>query len=369
MSKDSYSDGTGDDLDRTRPEGLTGILDALSTAISTARAMPMSSSVLVNRAEMLDLVDQARDALPTQLGRADELLADADSARAAAQAEAEAVLVRARQRASELVDTEVVVVAAHDLRGRLLRPSARRLRDRPRQAAQPGAGRAGEARRSPRWSRRGLTDRAVGPVDARRFGQAGSSAVGLTVGPAGRGVTENLMMGTWKVQRAPHLDPRSPFVLDTHELGRRPGSMRTVQRTVKAPEDLGTVVIGVPPGSDLELDLRLEAVMEGVLVSGSVRGRAIGECIRCLDETVEDGDDEEDVIKPDGDLIDVEPALRDAVVTALPFQPLCRPDCPGLCSECGAHLADDPDHSHEILDPRWAALGGLQSTYDETKES
>ena len=66
--------------------------------------------------------------------------------------------------------------------------------------------------------------------------------------------------------------------------------MRTVQRTVKAPEDLGTVVIGVPPGTDLELDLRLEAVMEGVLVSGSVRGRAIGECIRCLDETVEDLD-------------------------------------------------------------------------------
>jgi uncharacterized protein len=198
------------------------------------------------------------------------------------------------------------------------------------------------------------------------------------------------MMGTWKVQRAPHLDPRSPLVLDTHELGRRPGSMRTVQRTVKAPEDLGTVVIGVPAGSDLELDLRLEAVMEGVLVSGSVRGRAIGECIRCLDETVEDidvtiqelyvyperaavavedGDDEEDVRELDGDLIDVEPALRDAVVPALPFQPLCRPDCPGLCSECGAHLADDPDHSHETLDPRWAALGSLQSTYDETKES
>lgn len=121
MSKDSYSDGTGDDLDRTRPEGLTGILDALSTAISTARAMPMSSSVLVNRAEMLDLIDQARDALPTQLGRADELLADADSARAAAQAEAEAVLVRARQRASELVDTEAVVVAARERAAEILR--------------------------------------------------------------------------------------------------------------------------------------------------------------------------------------------------------------------------------------------------------
>lgn len=192
------------------------------------------------------------------------------------------------------------------------------------------------------------------------------------------------------MERATHLDPRSPFVLDTHELGRRPGSMRRVQRTVPAPEDLGTEVIGVPAGDDVELDLRLEAVMEGVLVSGSVRARVVGECVRCLDEVVddvdvsvqelyvypgraevadEDGDDEEDVHELDGDLVDVEPALRDALVTALPFQPLCRDDCPGLCSLCGARLADDPQHSHDTIDPRWAALGGLQSTLDEKRES
>ncbi|MBU5423673.1 DUF177 domain-containing protein [Cellulomonas hominis] len=198
------------------------------------------------------------------------------------------------------------------------------------------------------------------------------------------------MTGTWTVERATHLDPRSPFVLDTHELGRRPGSMRRVQRTVPAPEDLGTEVIGVPAGDDVELDLRLEAVMEGVLVSGSVRARVVGECVRCLDEVVDDvdvsvqelyvypgraevaeenGDDEEDVHELDGDLVDVEPALRDALVTALPFQPLCRDDCPGLCSLCGARLADDPQHSHDTIDPRWAALGGLQSTLDEKRES
>lgn len=192
------------------------------------------------------------------------------------------------------------------------------------------------------------------------------------------------------MERATHLDPRSPFVLDTHELGRRPGSMRRVQRTVPAPEDLGTEVIGVPAGDDVELDLRLEAVMEGVLVSGSVRARVVGECVRCLDEVVdhvdvsvqelyvypgraevaeEDGDDEEDVHELDGDLVDVEPALRDALVTALPFQPLCRDDCPGLCSLCGARLADDLQHSHDTIDPRWAALGGLQSTLDEKRES
>jgi len=189
------------------------------------------------------------------------------------------------------------------------------------------------------------------------------------------------------VERSNTLDPRSPLVLDTHELGRRPGSMRTVQRTVTAPEDLGTDVIGIPAGSDLELDLRLEAVMEGVLVSGTVRGRATGECVRCLDaidQEVEvdvqelfaypervraaevEGAEEDGVRELVGDLIGFEPALRDAVVPALPFQPVCQADCPGLCSECGARLADDPDHVHDVVDPRWSALTRM---LDETKES
>ena len=193
------------------------------------------------------------------------------------------------------------------------------------------------------------------------------------------------------MQRPGHLDPRSPFVLDTRELGRRPGSTRTVRTTVPAPADLGTVVIGIPEGSDLELDLRLEAVMEGVLVTGSVRGRAVGECGRCLDEVTEpvdvtlaelfvyperaavaaaDGDEDDDDLRGlDGDLLDLEPALRDAVVPVLPFQPVCRPDCPGLCPLCGARLADEPGHTHETLDPRWAALSDLTGTDDETKES
>ena len=79
------------------------------------------------------------------------------------------------------------------------------------------------------------------------------------------------------------LDPRAPLVVDTRELGRRPGSMRTVTRTVPAPADLGIVVIGILEGSPIDLDLRLESVVEGVLVSGTAQARAIGECVRCLD--------------------------------------------------------------------------------------
>jgi uncharacterized protein len=153
--------------------------------------------------------------------------------------------------------------------------------------------------------------------------------------------------------------------------------MRKVARFVAAPVDLGTDVIGIPEGSDLELDLRLEAVMEGVLVSGTVRGVATGECVRCLDDVRVDvdadiqelyvypgrtpeGEDDEDLRELQDELIDLEPGLRDAVVLALPFTPVCREDCPGLCSECGARLADDPEHTHDSADPRWAALTELQ---------
>ena len=173
------------------------------------------------------------------------------------------------------------------------------------------------------------------------------------------------------------LDPRAPLVLDTRELGRRPGSQREVSRTVPAPADLGIEVLGVPEGSPVELDLRLEAVMEGVLVTGTARAVLEGECARCLEpihDEVEvrfqelcvypdqhvDPDEEFEVSKLRDDLVDLEPLLRDAVVLALPFQPLCQDDCPGLCVECGARLADDPDHGHdEPVDPRWAALSEL----------
>lgn len=101
-----------DDDDRQRPEGLTGILEALEHAVAQARSMPMSSSVLVNRAEMLDLIDQAHAILPTQLTRADDVLADADEVMARVQADAERVIAAARQRAEELVGAEQVVLAA-----------------------------------------------------------------------------------------------------------------------------------------------------------------------------------------------------------------------------------------------------------------
>jgi uncharacterized protein len=125
--------------------------------------------------------------------------------------------------------------------------------------------------------------------------------------------------------------------------------------------------------------------MEGVLVSATARAEVTGECVRCLDPVErslevtlqelyaypgrerDDVDDETELPALEGELFDLEPVLRDAVVLALPLQPVCRDDCPGLCAQCGAHLADDPEHGHEDTDPRWAALQGLLDT--KTEES
>jgi uncharacterized protein len=173
------------------------------------------------------------------------------------------------------------------------------------------------------------------------------------------------------------LDPRQPFVLDTRELGRRPGSMRPLRFHAPAPDRLGLDLIGVPAGADVELDLRLESVMEGVLVSGTATVPLSGECGRCLEPVSQSltvdlqelysypgsgsgGDADDETARMEGDLLDLEPVLRDAVVLALPLTPLCREDCSGLCAGCGERLDDLPeDHSHGAPDPRWAGLAGL----------
>ncbi|MFI6598039.1 YceD family protein [Nonomuraea sp. NPDC050536] len=179
-----------------------------------------------------------------------------------------------------------------------------------------------------------------------------------------------------------HLDPRSPWVISTHDLGRRPGSMRRMSLSLPAPVNLGVDMIGVPKDAEVELELRLEAVMEGVLVSGTAQAPLAGECARCLDQVTsdievdlqelffysdEDASEEDSLL--DGELLDLEPTFRDAVVLALPLSPVCRDDCPGLCTECGIKLAEaGPDHRHEKIDARWASLQGLITENDNDQE-
>lgn len=180
------------------------------------------------------------------------------------------------------------------------------------------------------------------------------------------------------------LDPKDPLVLDLRALQRRPGSMSEVTRTVPAPENLGVAMARVPEGSPIELDLRLESVLEGVLVTGTADLLVAAECSRCLEAfdwheeveltelfaypatdargaVVEEEDESEDPLPVvQDDLIDLQPTLRDAVVLDLPLAPLCSEDCLGLCPVCGVRREDDPSHAHEATDPRWAALATLQ---------
>ena len=165
--------------------------------------------------------------------------------------------------------------------------------------------------------------------------------------------------------------------------------MREYRRRVPSPAGLGSDLIGVPEGAPLVVDVRLESVTEGVLVTGTVTGRLDGQCARCLDPVSEDlavdlvelfayrnsTTDEttavDEVFRLEGDVLDLEPVVRDAIVLALPWTPLCRPDCAGLCPDCGQRLDSlPPGHTHEQLDPRWAALEARRTEISEhsTKE-
>jgi uncharacterized protein len=182
------------------------------------------------------------------------------------------------------------------------------------------------------------------------------------------------------------------FKLNTYELPRRAGEMKEYELDIVVKEKFGVELISVPAGELIEIDARLESVTEGILLSADVYAVAQGECIRCLDpveivierkiqelynyeptnergkkkrkSSTEDLTSEDldvaDEFMMDGDILDLEIPVRDAIVLSLPTNPLCSQDCLGLCPECGSKWADLPeDHAHEVIDARWARLGGL----------
>jgi uncharacterized protein len=190
----------------------------------------------------------------------------------------------------------------------------------------------------------------------------------------------------------PHEDRRpsaNPWKIDLRELGRRAGSLQEMDRTAPAPADWRVELIGVPAGADVDLHLRLESVMEGVLVTGDLEVPVVGSCARCLEpiedtlqldvqelfayagSTTEATSEEDEVRRIEGDFLDLEPLVRDTVVLSLPLAPVCTEDCGGLCVDCGQRIDDlPPDHSHEVIDPRWAGLterfASSPGTPDET---
>ncbi|HWC82249.1 MAG TPA: DUF177 domain-containing protein [Pseudonocardiaceae bacterium] len=167
-----------------------------------------------------------------------------------------------------------------------------------------------------------------------------------------------------------------PWIIDTRDLGRRPGIGRRYQRTAPVDAEYGfDPVVVVPQGSEISYDVLVESVVEGVLVTGTATAPMSGECSRCLDpwsgtldvefselfaypdSATEATTDSDEVFRLVDDLVDLEPVVRDAVVFALPQAPLCDPDCQGLCPQCGKKWAGlGPNHEHETIDARWAVL-------------
>jgi uncharacterized protein len=174
----------------------------------------------------------------------------------------------------------------------------------------------------------------------------------------------------------PH--PSSPLAVNIRRLGRRPGEMLSLHDTVPSPSRIGLELIGIQAGAPLDLNLRVESVSEGVLVTGTLTAPISGECARCLtqfdgrvnvaltelfaypDSITEATTEDDEVGRVIDDIVDLEQPIIDAVGLELPFAPVCRPDYPGLCPRCGISLATaEPGHHHDEIDPRWAKLAGM----------
>ena len=175
---------------------------------------------------------------------------------------------------------------------------------------------------------------------------------------------------------------------DVRELLQRPGAHKHVVLRAPLP-GLATPVASVPADAPVTVDAEIESVVEGLLVTGKVSATVVLRCVRCLREVPQDlevdvrelfavpgsrsagldpGDDKDEgyAVLPD-DRLPLDTMARDALVLAFPSFPLCRPDCAGLCPECGAdrNTVDCGHAGPGATDPRWAALAGLRHALEE----
>lgn len=155
--------------------------------------------------------------------------------------------------------------------------------------------------------------------------------------------------------------------------------------------NIGTDMLYVQQGETLHIPLTLTQVDQGILVQFDFEAPLVGQCVRCLDDIhdtvrvhsaeiffepehhhklLDEGDEDiEDKPLIEGDFVDLEPVIVDALVPQIPYQPLCDENCQGLCPHCGIKLSEaEPGHHHDIIDPRFAQLAALlEKDNDEPK--
>lgn len=171
-----------------------------------------------------------------------------------------------------------------------------------------------------------------------------------------------------------------PFVFPVRDIAHRAGEMREFDIEVPAPEKWGEGLVSVGKGEPVDLEVRLEAVHEGILVTADVQTRYTGVCGRCLTDIAEPLEVEFQELfgysvgeaidfEVQDDHVDLETLVRDAAVLALPFQPVCQPDCPGLDPKTGERLTVSTGTEQAApIDPRWSALQNI-TDQDGTEES
>lgn len=192
----------------------------------------------------------------------------------------------------------------------------------------------------------------------------------------------------------------SPWAVSVAQVASRPGQSKEIDATFPAPSGIGDEIVGVDEGADVSVVGSFDSIVDGLILNARISAPVHAECTRCLkpiqrDWTVnvtsffpyEDksaagkggkagkngkeeevdiiaGEDEAEDTHPlldGGAWADLEALLRDTLVEELPLQPLCKPDCKGLCSQCGIDLNENPDHQHDMTDIRFAALEGLKA--------
>jgi uncharacterized metal-binding protein YceD (DUF177 family) len=373
------------EIDNEAP-GTEGIIQRAVDLVNSAKAMPLSASVLVSRDELVDLLTAALEELPDELRRARWLLREREEFLAERTREAEALMEEVRVQAERMVSRTEIVRQANQVAQRILddaNEEARRMRHEAEDYCdQKLAGMEIVLERIMRTVRSGREKlQATAPPSAE--GPAPAEGPAAEDGEAADGFfDQDLSYGRHR-EKVRCVVPEDPFVVHVARLRRVAGARwHEVRRAEFDPEHLivarSSADSVVPDGAQASADLSLQSFDGGVMVTGTVSAPWSGVCRRCTTPVAGElaiavrerfcepgpryGDpDDEEAYSIVDDELDLRPMVHDAVVLELPLAPLCREDCRGLCPTCGNDRNAEPCGCVAPRDPRWANLDVLRS--------